>query len=371
MPHGMCYVWRPDILGLHVASDALIALSYFSIPIALYYFLRNRPDVPFRAVIYMFSVFIFACGLTHLMGIWIVWNGHYGIQGILKAITALASIATAITLFPVIPKLLALRTPQELEESNHALQSEIETRKQEEVKAHELQNDLAHMGRLSTVGQMATGLAHELNQPLMAISQSADTALLAAQEVNTNDPDLVECLEDIQSETQRAGEIIRALRQLVSNETSTRSEVDIAELAEQVVKFVKPEGRSNNIIVSASTTGHVMPVINRIQIAQVLVNLVRNGIQAIADAGRLSGYVTVKTEQTDDRIRVTVEDNGPGIDSNVELFKPFTSSKADGMGMGLSISRTIIESHGGTLVAENMKGSGARFIFSLPLAING
>lgn len=367
MPHGMCYVWRPDILGLHVASDLLIAAAYFSIPFALYYFLRQRADVPFRPVWYMFSLFIFACGLTHLMGVWIVWNGHYGIQGILKAITALASIGTAIMLYPVMPKLIALRSPVELEESNSALQSEIVNRARQEIQTSRLQTELAHIGRVSTMGEMGTGLAHELNQPLLAISQSSDTALYVAKEATPVDAELVECLKDIQEQTQRAGEIIRALRLFVNKNTSSRSAEDISLLVDQVVKLVTPEGQRHNVTIVSVVSTKAEPIIDRVQIAQVLVNLIRNGIQAIANADPIGGKVRIEVSQSGDQIQVDVEDSGPGLDPTVDLFDPFATTKVDGMGMGLSISRSIIESHGGFLSGGNGKKAGARFTFKLPI----
>lgn len=367
MPHGMCYAWQPKILWLNVASDAAIAIAYFSIPIALFHFLRHRTDAPFRGVVLMFSVFILACGLTHAMSIVIVWNGYYGIQGMLKAITALASIGTAIMLYPIMPKMLALRSPIELEASNDALQQEIEQRKRTEVQSLELQRDLAHMGRLTTMGQMATGLAHELNQPLLAISQSADTALYAAKESASIDPELIDCIDDIQSQTQRAGEIIRALRQFMSKDTAHRSNLNLNELIRQTIQLINPDARKHSVTLTAELSGTPEPNADRVQIAQVLVNLLRNGVDSIVGADLKKRQVTVKTRFDGDNVIVVVDDTGPGLAEGVEPFKAFESSKADGMGMGLSISRSIIESHGGKLWVDKATGSGARFSFSLPL----
>lgn len=367
MPHGMCYAWQPKILWLNVGSDAAIAIAYFSIPIALFHFLRKRTDAPFRGVVLMFSVFILACGLTHAMSIVTVWNGYYGIQGMLKAVTALASIGTAVMLYPVIPRLLALRSPVELEESNNALQQEIEQRKRTESQSLELQRDLAHMGRLTTMGQMATGLAHELNQPLLAISQSADTALLAARENASINAELIECVDDIQAQTQRAGEIIRALRQFMSKDTAHRANLNLNELIHQTIQLMNPDARKHSVTLKVELSGTPEPHADRVQIAQVLVNLMRNGVDSIVGAERNERQVTVKTRLDKDHVVIIVDDTGPGLADGVEPFKAFESSKADGMGMGLSISRSIIESHGGKLWVDEATGSGARFSFTLPL----
>lgn len=126
MPHGMCFLWRPDVLMLHILSDALIALAYFSIPALLLLFVRKRPDLPFTPVFWMFSLFIVSCGLTHVFDIVVIWQPVYWLQGAVKALTATASIATAITLVPLMPRALGLRSPAELERLNARLQQSLE-----------------------------------------------------------------------------------------------------------------------------------------------------------------------------------------------------------------------------------------------------
>jgi len=130
MPHGQCYMWRPEILWLNVISDLLIAFAYFSIPVGLFIILRKRPDTVFKPLIVMFSLFIIACGITHLIGVWTVWNGDYGIHGISKAITAIVSVATALMLLPRLPQISALKSSGELERLNKELAGEIEFQKE-------------------------------------------------------------------------------------------------------------------------------------------------------------------------------------------------------------------------------------------------
>jgi serine phosphatase RsbU (regulator of sigma subunit)/anti-sigma regulatory factor (Ser/Thr protein kinase) len=121
MPHGMCYSWQPDVLTLHVVSDAVIALAYFAIPATLAWFVRKRRDIPFKGIFLMFSLFIVSCGLTHVLSIWVIWHPDYWIEGFVKGVTAMASIATAILLAPLMPRALALRSPRELERLNAEL----------------------------------------------------------------------------------------------------------------------------------------------------------------------------------------------------------------------------------------------------------
>ena len=129
MPHGMCYLWQPDILALHVISDSLIALAYFSIPFTLLYFVRKRTDLQFNWIFVCFAIFIVACGTTHVMEVWTIWHPTYWVSGTIKAITAAASVPTAILLVKVIPQVLQLPSPSTLQtrvaERTADLESEI------------------------------------------------------------------------------------------------------------------------------------------------------------------------------------------------------------------------------------------------------
>ncbi len=137
IPHGHCYLWQPVLLWLHVLSDALIALAYYSIPLLLIYFIRQREDVPFKGIFILFSLFIVSCGTSHAMSIWTLWNPDYWLSGLIKAITAIISIYTALALIPTLPQALALRSPIELAVANQKLQQEI-------IKRSEIEQQLAH-----------------------------------------------------------------------------------------------------------------------------------------------------------------------------------------------------------------------------------
>ncbi|WP_028672110.1 PAS domain S-box protein [Saccharospirillum impatiens] len=128
MPHGMCYLWRPDMLVLHAGSDTIIALSYFSIPLALAQYWKKREGTEFGWVLKLFAAFILACGTTHLFSIWNIWNGDYYAQGLVKLITAGVSLATAIVIWPLIPRLVSIPSPVMLAERNEALHREVDLR---------------------------------------------------------------------------------------------------------------------------------------------------------------------------------------------------------------------------------------------------
>ena len=141
MPHGMCFQWRPDILTLHVIADSLIALAYFSIPFTLLYFVRRRKDLQFNWIFVCFAVFIIACGATHLVEIWTIWEPVYWLSGAVKAITALASVPTAFLLVRLVPTALRLPSPAALQHVNSNLELEIVERKRAEAEVRH-SNDL-------------------------------------------------------------------------------------------------------------------------------------------------------------------------------------------------------------------------------------
>jgi len=142
IPHGHCYLWQPELLWLHILTDMLIALAYFSIPLTLIFFIRGREDIPFKGIFILFSLFIFSCGTTHLMSIWTLWHPSYWVSGLIKAITAIVSLMTAFEMVPTLPKALALRSPKELETVNQSLQVEITNRQQAEIALQKLNAEL-------------------------------------------------------------------------------------------------------------------------------------------------------------------------------------------------------------------------------------
>ncbi len=121
MPHGHCYFWTPDILWTHVTSDFIIGISYYSIPLALLYFVLRRKDIPFRWIFALFMIFIFSCGTTHLLDVWTTWNASYRIEGFVKAFTAAISALTAVLLWKYLPNILSLPSPKQVEDMNQTL----------------------------------------------------------------------------------------------------------------------------------------------------------------------------------------------------------------------------------------------------------
>ena len=175
MPHGHCYFWKPEIIWLHVVSDSLIALAYYSIPVTLVYFIRKRRDVPYRWMFLMFGGFIVACGTTHLMEIWSIWHGAYWLSGAVKALTALLSVATAVLLVKLLPQVLLLRGPVELAKLNAELESRVRERTEELARAN-----TALLGEIAE--RRETEVAHAR---FAAIVASSDDAIISKSMAGT------------------------------------------------------------------------------------------------------------------------------------------------------------------------------------------
>jgi two-component system sensor histidine kinase TtrS len=248
---------------------------------------------------------------------------------------------------------------------------DITRRKMMEEDSRQHQVELARVGRLSTLGEMASGIAHELNQPLTAISTNAQASIRLLESNNSNAEMCVDVMERIADQADRAGEIIRQLRRFVRKEPLERAEVDINDLVNAVVVLIRPEIRRASAMLELELQKDLPRIsVQPIQIEQVILNLARNAIEALLDNAQEERRLCIRTHRKGEhQIEVIVRDNGPGINPDVadNLFDPFVTSKSQGMGLGLSISHGIIEAHGGKLTVNPDYCNGAEFNFTLPL----
>jgi two-component system, LuxR family, sensor kinase FixL len=245
---------------------------------------------------------------------------------------------------------------------------DLTERQQTERRLHELQDGLLHVSRVRSMGQMAAALAHELNQPLTATANYVRAAvrLLALPE-----PDLErirEAMNHAVEQTLRSGEIIRRLRSFVTRGEVARQPESIAQLIEEAsaLALIGAKERGVKVLISMDPNLPAASV-DRVQIQQVLLNLIRNALEAMVSCEVRELAITASMRE--DHVLVSVTDSGSGISPEIEarLFQPFVTTKAEGMGIGLSVCRTIVEAHGGVLWRERNSGGGSAFHFTVPI----
>jgi PAS domain S-box-containing protein len=530
MPHGYCYLWNHRLIWTHVVSDSLIALAYLSIPITLVYSIRKRRDMPLNWMFFCFGVFILACGATHVVEVWNLWHADYWLAGAVKVVTAVASVATAILLVPLVPRALALRSPEvlrreiverkraqnaldqanselerrvqqrtaKLTKVNDALQAEISQhrktedalrqseeqfrsivdrvrdyaifcldqagiittwnagaehvkgylaneivgqhfsrfyveedvargipemdmeraaatgraqsegwrvrkdgsrfwahtvltairndqgdligfskithdlteRKNAEQKLQEARASLAHMARVTTMGELTSSIAHEINQPLAVIVNNASAC---RRMLFSESPDLDEvraAIVDIGDAGIRAGEIITRVRALVKKALPGKARVNINEVIGEVVSLIGGELQRQHVAVRAELSPDLSHVWgDRVQLQQVVLNLVMNGVEAMNIVTDRPRILLIRSDiRKSGHVSVAVQDCGAGLDPGhlPHIFDTFFTTKPAGMGMGLPISRSIIEAHEGRLSARPKEPFGATFEFTLP-----
>lgn len=252
---------------------------------------------------------------------------------------------------------------------------DLRSRKEQERRLNELQADLVHMARVSAMDEMGAALAHELNQPLTAIMlylQAATRAMARMEQGAAGSPDIFkQVLDKAVHEAERAGNIISRMRHFVEKREPQRRPVDLNSVAEEAVELVMLGLRGPGRMVRDLDRNLPAAIIDPVQIQQILVNLLRNAFEAVKD--RPDPTVSIRTGRRGDMLAVTVQDNGPGLKPEVlpTLFKAFSSTKRTGMGLGLSISRTIAQNHAGDLTVDpGGDGRGAAFTLHLPVIEN-
>jgi len=244
-------------------------------------------------------------------------------------------------------------------------------RRNAEIESQKRMSELAHVNRQATTSELSSSIAHEINQPLGSILTNAETAELILQSEIPDLGEIREILADIKRDDQRAGEVIRRLRGFLKNAPFETKEVDLNQIMNETFRFLSLQATSRNIELYLQTSPAELRIKgDPVQLQQVILNLVVNSMDAMATIpyGRT---VIGRTELNgDSTVEISISDSGPGIPPNklAQVFDPFFTTKDQGMGIGLSIARTIILAHKGRIWAENQNGGGAAFHFTLPLA---
>ncbi|MBP3959035.1 GHKL domain-containing protein [Gemmata sp. G18] len=239
-------------------------------------------------------------------------------------------------------------------------------RRRAEAKVRQHEADLARMSRLAVAGELATVLAHELNQPLAAVCLQADMAALLATESTSGE--LRAALDEVAEQSHRAAEIVRSIRHTVRRTSAERGSVDLNEVVRVVARLLDWRARRTGVSVELHLAADPLPPTygDRVQLEQVLFNLLQNAIEAV-EAGSGPRTVVMETLPEGDWLTVRVRDTGPGLADPKRAFEQFYTTKPDGMGLGLAISRSIVVTHGGALTAATRPEGGAELTCVLPI----
>ncbi|MEG5041481.1 MULTISPECIES: ATP-binding protein [unclassified Microcoleus] len=401
IPHGHCYLWKPGLVWLHLTSDALTTLAYFSVAVAIVYFTNERKDLPAHTVILLVGFFfIFAlCGMTHLMGIVTLWHPIYWVSGLIKAVTGAWSLYTfTFLLIPLIP--VALDTPspaqlaltnQELENSRRRIEAinvELEQRVQERTSQLEASNrtkdELLMREQIIRAEAEAANrakdeflsiLSHELRTPLNAIL-GWSTML---RQKNLSEDKVARALETIERNAKSQAQLIEDIldvSRIITGKLRLRVRpVNLVPVIESAIESVQLAAEAKSIRLQSvldSEAGPLLGDADRLQ--QVVWNLLSNAVKFTPKDGR----VQILLQRVNSHVEITVSDTGAGISSD---FLPFvfdrftqhdstTTRSYGGLGLGLAIVRQLVELHGGTVtVVSPGIGQGTTFTVKLPVMI--
>jgi signal transduction histidine kinase/ActR/RegA family two-component response regulator len=422
MPHGMCYLWQPGVLGLHIVSDALIALAYFSIPFTLIYFVCKRKDLQFHWMFLCFAVFIVACGTTHLMEIWTIWHPNYWESGAVKALTAAASVPTALLLARLVPQALQLPSPAALSLANAELQREIADRKLAEAAVRRINEQLEERvaartreleatnrvlsrtrlaimqtERLRALGQMASGIAHDINNALSPATLCSHSLLKRGTGLSA---ELREDLESIYGAVENVAQTVARMRDFYRERQPqfAPEPVQLSRVIQQVVDLTRPRWQDmpqeRGIVIRMQTraAAELPPVLGvESEIRDALTNLVLNAFDALPEGGTVMLHAWAvpeasgkQTDPTDSgasgpsaprpptQVRVDVHDTGVGMTEEVrrQCLEPFFTTKGErGTGLGLAMVYGMVQRHRAQIEVDSNPRTGTTVSLIFPVTV--
>lgn len=370
-PHGYCLLWDPALIWTHVISDLLIGLAYFSIPLVLATLLARRRDVQFGWVGWLFAGFILACGATHFMSILVLWVPAYGIEGLIKLVTAILSVVTAITLWPLLPRVIALPSPAQLAKANADLVMRISERdetlaalRRETAEREHAQDLLRQAQKMEAIGQLTGGVAHDFNNLLMIISGS----LQRAQRMATGNEKLEAALANAMEGADRAAKLTQQLLAYSRRQPHLSSSHDLNVIVEGIADLLRSTLGPQYELVLQLEPDLPNVLVDRLHTENTVLNLVLNARDAMPEGGRLE----VITRATGTNVVLAVCDNGTGMSDAVRdrIFEPFFTTKPVGQGTGLGLSQVygFTKQSGGDVDVESELGRGTKITLILPAA---
>ena len=376
-PHGMCLLWRPELIWTHVTADAVIGVAYYSIPFVLAYIAYRRPDFGFGWVLWCFVAFILACGTTHFMSIWTLWVPDYGLEALVKVVTVGASVATAILLWPLLPRVLQLPSAEQLRLANERMASYVKERDaayaalQKEVEERRLAQDMLRQAqKMEAVGQLTGGIAHDFNNLLTAVLASLDRA---ARESDVTNPKLTKSIRTATAAAERAVTLTSQMLAFARKQPSKPVSVAVNELISNLVPILKNAWDGDDLVLDLDP--RVQNVwADRNQFEQVLLNLTVNARDAMVNRGKM----TIRTSKSDfaregkkvQGVEIEVADSGCGMSEEVRTraFDPFFTTKPLGRGSGLGLSQVygFVQQSDGIVRLDSSSTDGTQVTIHLP-----
>ncbi|MFM6832051.1 MAG: histidine kinase dimerization/phospho-acceptor domain-containing protein, partial [Novosphingobium sp.] len=272
-PHGYCLLWDPALIWTHVLADAVIAAAYFSIPIALWLFIRRRRDIEMSWILALFAAFILACGTTHVLSILVLWVPAYGLEGAVKALTALISIGTAIALWPMLPKLVALPSPRQLQLALDQLKAEVAERERAE-------DMLRQSHKLQAVGQLSAGIAHDFNNLLTVISGNLERAL----RVSAQEPQVSRSLTNALAASERAATLTAQLLAFARKQPLSREQVDLNAVVRSITAMLERTMGEHIAVTCDLAPDLPLLELDRSQLESAILNIALNARDAMDGA---------------------------------------------------------------------------------------
>lgn len=376
MPHGHCYLWKPSLVFLHVASDTLIGLSYVAIALLLYLIIK-KINLQFNKVFICFGLFIAACGITHFMEIWNLWNADYWAGAFLKVITALSSVSAAVYLFKNWKAIISFAEAKrisdlrrcELEELTQKLELRIKELHEEKAHSKNLQLSIQERDEFISIA------SHELKTPLTSMKLQIDLTRSIMRKSNFEfvDPNKIQKMFEVtERQIERMIRLIEdmldASRVSVGKLNLTRARMNLNDLIHLVLERHTPQLESTKNKVSFSASEVVIGHWDHFRLEQVMSNLLSNSMKYAAGSN-----IEITLNKRENNAELRIKDFGMGISKEMhhKIFNRFeraiSSNNISGLGLGLYITHEILYRHGGTIRVESELNQGATFIIELPI----
>jgi signal transduction histidine kinase len=370
-PHGYCLFWDPGLIWSHVVSDALIGLAYFSIPVVLAKLISKRRDIEFGWVVWLFAAFIMACGFTHFMSIFVFWVPAYGIQAVVKIITAAVSVATAVLLWPLLPKILAIPSPKQLQLANAQLLESISERdaaladlQREKAERERAEGMFRQAQKMEAIGQLTGGVAHDFNNLLTVVTGNLARAL----RIGSDDDKVRQSLNDAKEGAERAAKLTQQLLAFARRQPLQPTREDLSSIIDDIASLLSRSLDPHHQI-DLDLASNLPPImVDRSQTENAVLNLLINARDAMPDGGQ----VALKTFTDNDYVVLQVSDTGVGMDEATQsrAFEPFFTTKGLGHGSGLGLSQVFgfVKQSGGDVSIESAPASGTTVVLKFPKA---